>query len=365
MSIFAQEKRLLFHKSMPQRGGGTGLIMQRSKRTLSIILAACLMGMLFTAVPRASALEADDDTIYRGIDVSQWQGEIDFARVAEAGIRIVYIRAGVGADYQDPYCRRNYQNAKANGLKVGFYHYVTAQTTAQAEEEARFFVSVLQGMEPDCRLAMDYEYFHGQSVWQVNQIAQTFLDAVRRYSGKEVMLYSDAYNASRTFSEELTVYPLWVAQYGVATPSNDVRWKAWTGFQYADTGRIPGIRGNVDLDSFTANVLLAKTKPVPPHEYTRTYRVRRGDTLWAIARRYHTTVSELVSLNQIQNPNLIYPGQVLKLPGGTQAMRVYTVRPGDTLWGISRRVGTTVARLAGINKIRNPDLIYPGQKIYY
>ncbi len=79
--------------------------------------------------------------------------------------------------------------------------------------------------------------------------------------------------------------------------------------------------------------------------------MRRGDTLWGIARRYGTTVSRLAALNGLRNPDLIYPGQTV------------TVRRGDTLWGIARRYGTTVSRLAALNGLRNPDLIYPGQNI--
>ena len=90
------------------------------------------------------------------------------------------------------------------------------------------------------------------------------------------------------------------------------------------------------------------------------YQVRPGDTLWALARRYGTTVGAIARLNALADPNLIYVGEELKLPGRAQE-RTYTVRAGDTLWGISRRYGTTVAELAGLNGIRNPDLIYPGQ----
>ena len=71
-------------------------------------------------------------------------------------------------------------------------------------------------------------------------------------------------------------------------------------------------------------------------------------------------MSALAAANGIRNPSLIYPGQVLRIPGGT-AERTYTVQPGDTLWGIAERYGTTVSALAAANGIRNPDLIYPGQ----
>lgn len=74
----------------------------------------------------------------RGIDVSMWQGDIDFEEVAESGMDTVYIRSGLGSDYTDPYFEQNYERARAAGLNVGFYHYVTARTVSQAEYQAHF-----------------------------------------------------------------------------------------------------------------------------------------------------------------------------------------------------------------------------------
>ena len=95
-----------------------------------------------------------------------------------------------------------------------------------------------------------------------------------------------------------------------------------------------------------------------------TYTVRYGDTLSAIASRYGTSTSALASLNGIKNANLIYPGQVLKLSGGSST-RSYTVRSGDTLSGIASRLGTSWTSLKVKNGIANANLIYPGQTLYY
>lgn len=107
--------------------------------------------------------------------------------------------------------------------------------------------------------------------------------------------------------------------------------------------------------------------PTPPAT-TRTYTVRRGDTLYSIARRYNTTVSRIASANNIRNVNLIRVGQVLRIPGTTTtpaprppAIRTYTVRRGDTLYAIARRYNTTVSRIAAANNIRNVNLIRVGQ----
>ena len=95
-----------------------------------------------------------------------------------------------------------------------------------------------------------------------------------------------------------------------------------------------------------------------------TYTVRYGDTLSAIASRYGTSTSTLASINGISNPNWIYPGQTIKLSGGSST-RAYTVRSGDTLSGIASRLGTSWISLKAKNGIANANLIYPGQTLYY
>lgn len=101
--------------------------------------------------------------------------------------------------------------------------------------------------------------------------------------------------------------------------------------------------------------------PSPPS--ATTYTVQSGDTLYRIAARYGTTVTALATANSIANPNLIYPGQVLVIPGASsgQSQVTYTVVAGDTLYRISLRYGTTVAAIATANNLSNPNLIRPGQ----
>lgn len=104
-----------------------------------------------------------------------------------------------------------------------------------------------------------------------------------------------------------------------------------------------------------------------PVEQTNTdiYEVQSGDTLSALAQRFNTTVDNLVALNGIENPNLIYTGQKLRVCGEvpTKEVVTYDVVAGDTLWGIAQRFGTTVQHLVDVNGIANPDLIYVGQKL--
>ncbi len=343
-----------------------------------LIILAAPMYILITPV---YAFSPWGDVIYQGIDVSGWQGNINYAEVKNSGIEIVYMKSSEGRSFVDPYFNQNYTNAKANGLKVGFYHYLVARSNEEAIEEARFFVSVISGKEPDCRLAMDFESFGNLSVEEINQIGITFMTAVQNLSGKEVIIYSNTNDARNVFSGELTNYPLWVAQYEVREPTPNGKWSTWAGWQYTSTGEVAGISGHVDRNKFTEQVLLntSGTIPLPNNSDkpvaggTTTITVQRGDTLSRIALEYNTTVARLVELNNIANPNLIYTGQTLIVPSGetpddtdgnsTSGQTVYIVKAGDTLNQIAASYGVTARAIAVENGIRNINLIYVGQRL--
>lgn len=316
--------------------------------------------------------------IILGIDVSNWQGYINYSEVKNSGIDIVYIKASQGDSIVDAYFRTNYNNAKANGLKVGLYHFLTARSVEEAEAQAEYFSSVISGTSPDCKLAMDFEVFGDLNTQQINAISSAFLEKVQQLTGKEVIIYSDAFNASNTFNPKLAnTYPLWVAEYGVTTPDTG-NWSSYEGFQYSDMGTVSGIRGYTDLDTFTERIFLDSTDNISTPKNTKnqivTYIVQSGNTLSEIALRYGTTVNEIAGLNGISNPNLIYVGQVLKIDTTNDISIItsdiyetnhiiYTVRRGDTLTSISEKYGVTIQSIVQLNNIANPNLIYAGERL--
>lgn len=389
------------------------------------VLLACIAALVFAALVPARAIPPSGGRQYRGIDISEFQGEIDFEEVRRSGIEAVYIRVGSG-EYTDEYFAENYERAKAAGLKIGFYHYVTARSVDEGRRQARFFASLAAGREPDMRLAMDFEYFGSLSVSQINAISEAYLDELTALTRREAVIYSDLSNARNIFSRALAEkYPLWAAQYGADEPSANGKWREWVGFQYTDEGRVSGIYGNVDRNIFTEGIFLSdsgridgeKRTTVRARTRTLTVYVRAGDTLWAIAREYGTTVEAIVRENRIADPNrifagerlritlpargngeeiytvrrgdtpisiagkfgvtlsaledrnglergeTIYAGDKLSIPGARMSGEFYVVRPGDTLFYISRRTGVPIRTLVGINRIKDPDLIYAGEHL--
>lgn len=389
------------------------------------VLLACIAALVFAALVPARAIPPSGGRQYRGIDISEFQGEIDFEEVRRSGIEAVYIRVGAG-EYTDEYFAENYERAKAAGLKIGFYHYVTARSVDEGRRQARFFASLAAGREPDMRLAMDFEYFGSLSVSQINAISEAYLDELTALTRREAVIYSDLSNARNIFSRALAEkYPLWAAQYGADEPSANGKWREWVGFQYTDEGRVGGIYGNVDRNIFTEGIFLSdsgridgeKRTTVRARTRTLTVYVRAGDTLWAIARGYGTTVEAIARENRIVDPNrifagerlritlpargsgeeiytvrrgdtpisiagkfgvtlsaledrnglergeTIYAGDKLSIPGARMSGEFYVVRPGDTLFYISRRTGVPIRTLVGINRIKDPDLIYAGEHL--
>ena len=209
------------------------------RKIFKVMILSIFSIFIFTVT--TNAITSESNPSYRGIDVSEWQGYIDYEGVKNEGIEVVYIKASQGSSWKDPYFEINYENAKNNNLKIGFYHFLTATNEEEARLEARFFASVISGKEVDCKLAMDYETFQGASIDEINNISQAFIETLEDITGKEVVIYSDLYNASNVFGDDLSSrYPLWLAYYGNYNNLDNVRtnWDKWIGVQYNDKGLI-------------------------------------------------------------------------------------------------------------------------------
>lgn len=326
---------------------------------------------------------------YRGIDVSNWSGYINWRDVREAGIEVAIIQASEGTFYRDPYLHEFYDGAKENGIKVGFYHFFNPGSSPTPQEQARYFVDTIRGLDSDLKLVLDLEQTGGLDNYEVTRQAIEFLEEVRNYSGLEVAVYTYTNFAQYNLYEGLGLseYPLWIAQLSEEGPSPNPIWgNKYVAWQYSDTGRVRGINASTDLDLIYDGMFLDDREDIPkdqkqPQRIPGTrqepstqsgviyYTVQEGDTLTSIAQKYDTTVHEIAVTNSIANPNLIYVGEVLKIYPGNRSIinrkkvftTTYIVQSGDTLTSIAKKFNTTVERIALLNNIINPNLIYPGQ----
>ena len=326
---------------------------------------------------------------YRGIDVSNWSGYINWREVRDAGIEVAIIQASEGTFYRDPYLHEFYNGAKENGIKVGFYHFFNPGSSPTPSEQARYFVDTIRGLDSDLKLVLDLEQTGGLDNYEVTRQAIEFLEEVRNYSGLDVAVYTYTNFAQYNLYEGLGLseYPLWIAQLSEGGPSPNPIWgNKYVAWQYSDTGRVRGINASTDLDLVYDGMFLDDREDIPKEQKqpqripgTRQepstqsgviyYTVQEGDTLTSIAQKYDTTVHEITVTNSIVNPNLIYVGEVLKIyPGNRSIIKrkkvfttTYIVQSGDTLTLIAIKFDTTVQEIAELNDLQNPNLIYVGE----
>lgn len=189
-----------------------------------------------------------------GIDVSRWQGEIDFDAVAAEGCSFAIIRMGYGqaggADL-DEYYYDNIEGAANAGLDVGVYFYSTDTSREGARATAQRIVEVLDGRELDFPVVFDWEEFgcfqnYGMSLHDLGEVYEAFAEELEK-NGYEAMLYGSK-NFLETAWENRENRPVWVAHY-VEETTYSGRWFMW---QRCGTGRISGINGAVDLDVLEA-----------------------------------------------------------------------------------------------------------------
>lgn len=193
---------------------------------------------------------------YKGIDISSWQGEVDFKKVSEGGVQIVYIKATEGDYYVNQRLREYYLGAKNNNMLIGFYHFFRPKVDAKAQ--ANYFASYVSEKDSECRLALDIEVTDLYEAEELSNMCIIFLEEVKRLTEKEVVVYTYTDFAKRSLTKGLSKYPLWIADYDVTTPEDNPIWNSWIGFQYLEGGKVSGISGYCPLDVFTEEILLDK-----------------------------------------------------------------------------------------------------------
>ncbi|MBS4065733.1 MAG: glycoside hydrolase family 25 protein [Chitinophagaceae bacterium] len=193
----------------------------------------------------------------RGIDISVWQGNIDWVKVKESGISFAFIKATEGQFLVDKYFATNVRNAKEVGILVGAYHFCRAEDNITAQKEAEYFIDAINSIGGfnvfDLPSVLDIETTEGGNKSNITSICHTWLDLVKITSGKIPLIYTNNNIAANYLDESLAIYPLWLARYGIHQPPDVSGWDQWTFFQYSDSGNVPGISGNVDMNEYAGN----------------------------------------------------------------------------------------------------------------
>lgn len=197
------------------------------------------------------------DESIMGIDISTHQKEIDFAKVKEAGVEFVMIRLGYrgsveGLLFEDEWAQRNYQGAKAAGLKVGGYFFSQSISVEEAIEEANYAMEIIKGWELEMPLVYDWEFIK-EDYRNAHVDARMLTDYTLAFcrtveeAGYDAMVYfNPEQSRKKMYLQELTDYGFWLAMY---TDEMDYPYKVdmW---QYTCTGSVPGVNGNVDINLY-------------------------------------------------------------------------------------------------------------------
>lgn len=288
-----------------------------------------------------------------GIDVSKWQGKIDWQKVKNTGIEFAFIRIGYrgenGVLYKDDNADYNIQQAQKAGVLVGVYFFSTAVSEAEAKEEAEWTLQAIEGYPISYPVVYDCEGYKNSTSRMFNLTAtqrtthaMAFLETVKE-AGYDVMFYGargeiedDAYWDIQSIEKR---YKIWVAQYsGVVYPQKDKpdyqgKTSAW---QYTNKGRVDGVSGNVDMVVcyFTKKQAGAKNpSAVPP-----TAKVPLTDE-----EKLYTAVNEQVTAKELTN---------LRTAATTKSDIVVALKNGE------------VATRIGVGKNGWSKLQYNGQTVY-
>ncbi len=191
-----------------------------------------------------------------GIDVARYQGNIDWHAVKAAGTRFAFIKATEGGDYIDPMFRANWDAAKAAGVPRGAYHFVF--WCRPAHEQAQWFIQHIPNDPDALPPVLDLEWNTHSRTCPRKVDRETALEKARlmlreleRHTGKRPIIYTDI-----TFHREVLEgmsefdrYPFWLRSVA-AEPHERYHARRWTFWQFTATGRVPGIRGDVDRNAF-------------------------------------------------------------------------------------------------------------------
>jgi len=195
-------------------------------------------------------------TIQRGLDVSYYQGTINWSSVKSAGKQFVFIRVSDGTGFVDPNFGTYWAGAKAVGLTVGAYQYF--RPSGDPIAQADLMVNKIQAAgyaSTDIPPVIDVETTEGLSASTVLSRVNSWLSRVQSRTGRQPVLYTSPGFWNSIGAPQPTPLPyLWVANWGVSCPTLPAPWGRLRFWQYTDTGTVSGVSGSVDLDEYNGSL---------------------------------------------------------------------------------------------------------------
>ncbi len=313
----------------------------------------------------------------KGIDISHHQRNINLSAIQTD---FVIIKATEGNGYTDECCDMFYQKAKSLGKKLGVYHFARPDLGNSAIAEADWFVSQIQGYIKESMLILDWEPSGGH----VSNVgwAKTWLDRVYQKTGVKPVIYMSAspmrsYDWSNVANAD---YGLWVANYGSNNGNanegvfNSYPLKYWNFYalwQYTSVGRLSGYNGNLDLnyfsgdssawDKYAGGTPSNNSTPTTPTVQTKSVEELANEVIAGQWGNGQDRKNRLTAAGY--NYDEVQARVNSKLGVNKSSVEYYIVQKGDNLTKIANKYGTTVNQLVSWNGIKNPNLIYTGQKI--
>lgn len=304
----------------------------------------------------------------QGIDVSYYQGNIDFKKVKNSGINFVIIRIGYTGygtgkkQATDKKFQTYYTDAKAAGIPVGGYFFGRGVSSEEGKKEAEYVLSLIKGKTFEYPIFYDTEdtYYQSKASKKANTDAViAFCDTIKAAGYKTGVYASKSWFSDHLEDNRLVNYDHWVAQYNTKVTYTG----KYTMWQYSSKGSVSGIAGNVDLDYCYVDYVGGNTATTtPPTTQKKTVaeiakEVMEGKWGNGEDRKAKLTAAGY-NYNEVQDyVNKTYYNT------STSKDTIYIVKAGDTLSGIASKYGTTYQELAKYNNISNPNIIKVGQQI--
>ncbi|MEL7466621.1 MAG: GH25 family lysozyme [Pseudomonadota bacterium] len=191
----------------------------------------------------------------RGIDVSHYQGDVDWDEVAGAGVAFAYVKATEGMTGRDPAYARHRRGARAENLRVGAYHFFRPDDDPQ--KQADHFLSVVEVRAGDLPPALDLERADAEEAGEAfRDAALAWLKRVETATGCAPVVYASPVFWNSHLGADFASYRYWLAEYA-SKPNPPKTAPPWTFWQHSQRGQVPGVHGMVDLNWSAAGDLSA------------------------------------------------------------------------------------------------------------